>query len=827
MRKLILKCGLSPGDIVMMTAAVRDLQLCCPGQFLVDVRTSCSEIWDNNPHLTSLSESHPSVEVIDCSYPLIDECNWTPYHSVHGYIHFLNDQLDLSIKPTLFKGDIHLSVLERSWYSQVHEVTGKEIPFWIVAAGGKYDVTVKWWPIEKYQQVVDHFRGRIQFVQVGARGHHHPRLDGVIDLRGQTDLRQLIRLVYHAQGVLCPVTALMHLAAAVETKTGHSRPCVVVAGGREPAHWEAYPEHQFIHTNGALPCCPRGGCWKDRVVPLGDGDERDHPDHLCLEPVGNVAKCMDLIGADEVIRRISLYFQGGALQYLSKEDNVAAHRGRDLTIGNDFDSQPLNLHNARGACEQFIKTIPDYPGGFEGRGIVICGGGVRYFTNAWVCINMLRHHGCVLPIEFWHLGKEELDQDMQALLSPLNVRCVDAARVRKKCPARRLDGWELKAYAIVHSRFKEVLLLDADNVPVADPEYLFNTIEFRTVGAVFWPDYMQHTEGTKAIWQSCGLSCPETPEVESGQILIDKAKCWKALRLALWLNENSDFYYRYLHGDKETFPIAFAKTGHPYAMIPTPIHRLTSTMCQHDFEGRRIFQHRNCDKWNLFLDNERVEDFWFEENCRRYVRDLQTKWNGRTNRYLNSNSPEGKVPSLFLGVINLDDATPDRFQKACYQTDWPDSQLMMADHCRKSVDEIVRSALSEALKRDFDYLVFMQRGLSLDGHAYEKLRRWKPLKAGEVSLAVLLKIYGSELAYDLPRSASVVSPEAIYGPLGCVISKQSIPHLLRHWDEVSGPPSTKLAFLAARLQTPLLCHVPALLRQAPSEKGLAAHARAD
>ena len=38
----------------------------------------------------------------------------------------------------------------------------------------------------------------------------------VLDLRGKTDLRQLIRLVYHAQGVLCPVTLAMHLAAAVE-----------------------------------------------------------------------------------------------------------------------------------------------------------------------------------------------------------------------------------------------------------------------------------------------------------------------------------------------------------------------------------------------------------------------------------------------------------------------------------------------------------------------------------------------------------------------------------------------------------------------------------
>src|SRR2546430_15088947 len=82
------------------------------------------------------------------------------------------------------------------------------------------------------------------------------RLKGVIDLRGKTELRELVRLVYHAQGVLCSVTCLIHLAAAVETKPGLSpnRPCVVVASGREPLHWDADPHHQVIHTVGALPC---------------------------------------------------------------------------------------------------------------------------------------------------------------------------------------------------------------------------------------------------------------------------------------------------------------------------------------------------------------------------------------------------------------------------------------------------------------------------------------------------------------------------------------------------------------------------------------------
>jgi hypothetical protein len=104
------------------------------------------------------------------------------------------------------------------------------------------------------------------------------------------------------------VTLLMHLAAAVEGPPGGGgvRPCVVVAGGREPPHWEAYPWHQFIHTVGALPCCARGGCWRSRTVRLGDGREEDREEHLCRRVVAGLPACMDLITPEDVCRRIDL-----------------------------------------------------------------------------------------------------------------------------------------------------------------------------------------------------------------------------------------------------------------------------------------------------------------------------------------------------------------------------------------------------------------------------------------------------------------------------------------------------------------------------------------
>src|SRR5262245_62632624 len=98
MRKLILKCHFSAGDIVMMTAAVRDLHYWYPKQFLTDVRTAFPELWENNPYITRLSADDPTAEQIECSYPLINHCNEAPYHCLHGFIEFLNHRLDLAVR---------------------------------------------------------------------------------------------------------------------------------------------------------------------------------------------------------------------------------------------------------------------------------------------------------------------------------------------------------------------------------------------------------------------------------------------------------------------------------------------------------------------------------------------------------------------------------------------------------------------------------------------------------------------------------------------------------------------------------------------------------
>ena len=117
------------------------------------------------------------------------------------------------------KSRIKLSDVEKSWRSQVYELVGADVPFWILESG-----TSAGWPRQLLQRAVNHFHNRILFVQVGADAHPELQLEGTLDLRGQTDSRQLARLVYHAQGVVLRTAKLAKLAAALESKNRARRP---------------------------------------------------------------------------------------------------------------------------------------------------------------------------------------------------------------------------------------------------------------------------------------------------------------------------------------------------------------------------------------------------------------------------------------------------------------------------------------------------------------------------------------------------------------------------------------------------------------------------
>lgn len=310
----------------------------------------------------------------------------------------------------------------------------------------------------------------------------------------------------------------------------------------------------------------------------------------------------------------------------------------------------------RDRLDEAVTNTPAYaPASFRGRGIVICGGGRKYFPGAYVSIRALRHLGCSLPVELWYLGDEECTEEMRAIIEPYGVKPVDGHIVRERESVHAPGGWELKCLALLYSSFQEVLLLDADNLPVVNPQFLFDIPRYREHGAVFWPDYGRLGHD-RLIWAICGVAHRDEPEFESGQILIDKSRCWKALRITMHLNENSEFYYRHIHGDKDTFHLAWRKLDQSYAMPDHPIHSLPFTMCQHDFDGRRIFQHRNMDKWRPRGCNARIDGFALEDQCFEWLDELAELWDP-VPEHVNIYSPELRTPQE-LEVANEVTARP-------------------------------------------------------------------------------------------------------------------------------------------------------------------------
>jgi ADP-heptose:LPS heptosyltransferase len=295
-----------------MSGAIECLHNQHPNKYATDVQTSADAMYEHNPRITKLAENESNVTIIKMEYPLINSCNQRPVHFLQGYVDYLADQLKVKLTCSVNRPFLHLSEDEKKWLPQVHETTNKPIKYWIINSGVKNDYTAKGWGHENYQKVVNLLHGKVQFVQIGEKHHKHPRLQNAIDMIGKTNTRQLIRMCYHAEGGLGPITFIQHVFAAFQ------KPYVCLLGGREPLQWENYVTQTTMSTLGTLSCCRHGGCWVSRVIPLNDGDSKDKS--LCHFPVFTsnetaIPKCMAMITPESVVDAIERYYTGGLLNY--------------------------------------------------------------------------------------------------------------------------------------------------------------------------------------------------------------------------------------------------------------------------------------------------------------------------------------------------------------------------------------------------------------------------------------------------------------------------------------------------------------------------------
>lgn len=291
MTQLIFKQMQSPGDLLMLTVAIRDLHLTYPGWFETDVISCYPEIFFNNPFIIHLPKDQ-GIEIIDLDYgPYLHKLRRKGLHFSDCFIYMLNEKLKLNIRKTTSSPNVTLLEMEKIKKFVLNRYNIKK-PYWLLNAGIKTDIPLKQYPPYLYQRIVDILNGKSNWhcdiVQTGHDHHTHPHLVNVIDLIGKTnDMRHYFSLVYHSEGCIGPVSLQMHLAAAF------NKPSIVIAGGREEPSWEHHKNHVYLHSIGKFDCCKFEGCWKKLIgecVTINDNQR--------------FPKCMDTILPEDIVDEI-------------------------------------------------------------------------------------------------------------------------------------------------------------------------------------------------------------------------------------------------------------------------------------------------------------------------------------------------------------------------------------------------------------------------------------------------------------------------------------------------------------------------------------------
>lgn len=297
---------LCPGDLLVMGTALRALVKATGWR--VAARCRYPEIFEHLPFLSALNSDEALTYEIGY-HDAVQQSNISRRHFASGYLRHINRLFSLDVALDDLRPPIQLV---ESDFRVAREL---KRPYWVLMAGGKRCFVTKWWDPTNYQRVVNMTRDRWSWVQMGASEHVHFPLNHTVNLIDQTTLRESFGVLALAEGVLCPVTYTMHAAAAL------NKPCVVVAGGREPFWWEAYTEdtwryninsappadfvpHRYIHSIGAMTCSLVGGCWRTQ---LKSGD----PSKVCLNvvkgPLIDQAECLGRISPEQVVEEIDFY----------------------------------------------------------------------------------------------------------------------------------------------------------------------------------------------------------------------------------------------------------------------------------------------------------------------------------------------------------------------------------------------------------------------------------------------------------------------------------------------------------------------------------------
>ncbi|KKM20158.1 hypothetical protein LCGC14_1648290, partial [marine sediment metagenome] len=340
-RRIVFHNRQAIGDILMFTAGIRDFKKAFP-DIQVQVDSTVGHIWDYNPNINRESwpllidpmmynqtgkkatdgqmlenNKRAVLEAVQQDKPVklyigpgkaTNVSNRSDNHFANAYRTSMENVLGVSILQGPIRADIYMTEEE---YNRPPIIEG---PYWLITAGEKGDWTCKTFAFEKWREVVKAMP-LMTFVQIGekekGKKHKHPDLNfpNVINYIGKTEdrhtgIRDLFNLFNYCEGSMGLVSFQMHLAAAF------NKPCITIAGAREPVWFTRYPGQQYLATDGCLPCTITK---KDEPTSCWFCDIKRCP-HQSEYEGQKVPLCADLFTSDDVLFAIKRYYKGGRLK---------------------------------------------------------------------------------------------------------------------------------------------------------------------------------------------------------------------------------------------------------------------------------------------------------------------------------------------------------------------------------------------------------------------------------------------------------------------------------------------------------------------------------
>jgi alpha 1,3-mannosyltransferase len=198
-------------------------------------------------------------------------------------------------------------------------------------------------------------------------------------------------------------------------------------------------------------------------------------------------------------------------------------------------------------------------------------------------------HKSNLPIQIVYAGDDDLPLQHRQLLADLvkNVEFLDVLQaLDDKTLKLAGGGWAIKAFAVLASKYENIILLDADAVFVQRPDAVFEQQSYKDTGALlyhdrllwqhafrdrhnWWEKQMEHHTPSLTLLKSLVWMEDYAEEGDSGLVVVDKGRLSVLMGLLhiCWQNTyavREEITYKLTYGDKESWWFGFELSGTPF-----------------------------------------------------------------------------------------------------------------------------------------------------------------------------------------------------------------------------------------------------------------------